>query len=109
MRAQPEFLRSRSVGGRGSAPRCQTHIGGAAILAGDVIGAPRGGAGRWSASDTKWRASPMAKAQSRTMEVRIVAYLVEVERSRSSSVVGGSVSSIIVLMLLQFSIANYLP
>ncbi len=51
----------------------------------------------------------MAKAQSRTMEVRIVAYLVEVERSRSSSVVGGSVSSIIVLMLLQFSIANYLP
>jgi hypothetical protein len=46
--------------------------------AGEVIGAPRGGIGRLLATANKFRASPNATAQSKTIEVRIITYPVKV-------------------------------
>jgi hypothetical protein len=46
--------------------------------AGEVIGAPRCGVGRLLATANRFRASPNATAQSKTMEVRIITYPVKV-------------------------------
>jgi hypothetical protein len=46
--------------------------------AGEVIGAPRGGVGRLLATANRFRASPNATAQSKTMEVRIITYPIKV-------------------------------